>query len=213
MAVVLMGKSRNVLAAGLAFGFITWISCGKVRYPDYYVLNVPAPPSSNRIHGPVAGPLAVREFRAPIFLREGAIVYRSSPEQIDFYHYHRWAEDPRRAVTALVIQRLQTDGFFRSVDAYDGRSSIELVLSGTLDRLEELDRDGKVSVQVAISARLVSAKTGNVLWQGTSSKSAVPDQHTIAAVVVEMSRQMGSAVESLILSMEDHISAVTAAER
>jgi ABC-type uncharacterized transport system auxiliary subunit len=213
MAVVLMGKSRNVLAAGLAFGFITWISCGKVRYPDYYVLNVPAPLSSNRIHGPVAGPLAVREFRAPIFLREGAIVYRSSPEQIDFYHYHRWAEDPRRAVTALVIQRLQTDGFFRSVDAYDGRSSTELVLSGTLDRLEELDRDGKVSVQVAISARLVSAKTGNVLWQGTSSKSAVPAQHTIAAVVAEMSRQMGSAVESLILSMEDHISAVTAAER
>jgi ABC-type uncharacterized transport system auxiliary subunit len=213
MAVVLMGKSRNVLAAGLAFGFITWISCGKVRYPDYYVLNVPTPPSSNRVHGPVAGPLAVREFRSPVFLREGAIVYRSSPEQIDVYHYHRWAEDPRGAVTALVIQRLQTDRFFRSVDAYDGRSTTDLVLSGTLDHLEELDRDGKVSVQVAISARLVSAKTGEVLWQGTSSKSATPDQHTIAAIVAEMSRQVGSAVESLVLSMEDRVSAVATAER
>src|SRR5579859_6810521 len=119
MAVVLIGKSRNVFAVGLAFGLITSISCAKIRYPDYYVLNAPAPPSSNRIHGPVAGTLAVREFRAPVFLREGAIVYRSSPEQIDFYNYHRWAEDPRRPVTALVIQRLQADGFFRSVDAYD----------------------------------------------------------------------------------------------
>jgi ABC-type uncharacterized transport system auxiliary subunit len=213
MAVVLIGNSRKVLTVGLVFGFITSMSCGKIRYPDYYVLNVPAPPSSNRIHGPVAGPLAVREFRAPVFLREGAIVYRSSPEQIDFYHYHRWADDPRRAVTALVIQRLQADGVFRSVDAYDGRSSTELVLSGTLDRLEELDRDGKVSVQVAISARLVSAKTGDVLWRGTSSKSATPDQHTIAAIVAEMSRQMGGAVESLVVSMEDRVSAVTTAER
>jgi len=213
MAFVLKNNSRNVLAVGLVFGFVTSISCGKVRYPDYYVLNVPAPPSSNHIHGPVAGPLAVREFHTPVLLREGEIVYRSSPEQIDFYHYHRWAEDPRRAVTALVIQRLQTDGFFRSVDAYDGRSTTDLVLSGTLDHLEELDRDGKVSVQVEISARLVSAKTGEVLWQGTSSKSATPDQHTIAAIVAEMSRQVGSAVESLVLSMEDRVSAVATAER
>lgn len=213
MAFVLINISRNVLAVGLVFGFVTSISCGKVRYPDYYVLNVPAPPSSNRIHGPGAGPLAVREFRSPVFLREGAIVYRSSPEQIDVYHYHRWAEDPRRAVTALVIQRLQTDGLFRPVDAYDGRSTTDLVLSGTLDHLEELDRDGKVSVQVAISAQLVSAKTGEVLWQGTSSKSASPDQHTIAAIVAEMSRQVGSAVESLVSSMEDRVSAVATAER
>ncbi len=38
--------------------------------------------------------MAVREFRSPVFLREGAIVYRPPAEQIAFYHYHRWAEDP-----------------------------------------------------------------------------------------------------------------------
>jgi ABC-type uncharacterized transport system auxiliary subunit len=202
-----------MLGIGLVIGFITSTSCGKIRYPDYYVLNVPAPPSAHRIHGPVAGSLAVREFRAPVFLREGAIVYRPSPEQIDFYHYYRWAEDPRQTVTDLMVQQLQAAGLFRSVNRYDGRGSPEFVLSGTLEHLEELDHDGKASVQVTISARLVSAKTGDVVWQDTSSKMAAPDQRTIAAIVGEMSRQMGGAVQSLVVSMEDRVAAVAAAER
>jgi ABC-type uncharacterized transport system auxiliary subunit len=212
MTVVLAGNFRNILAIGLVIGFMTSTSCGKIHYPDYYVLNIPAPAPANRIHGPVAGSLAVREFRAPVFLREGAIVYRPSPEQIDFYHFYRWAEDPRRAVTDLMVQHLQAGGFFRSVDLYDGRGSADLVLSGTLEHLEELDHDGKVSVQVTISARIVSAKTGDVVWQGMSSKIATLDKRTIAGIVEEMSRQMGSAVESLVLSIRDRLPAPAAPE-
>ena len=39
--------------------------------------------------------LAIREFSAPTYLRQGAIAYKTSPEQIGFYAYHRWATDPR----------------------------------------------------------------------------------------------------------------------
>src|ERR1700719_2179802 len=66
---------------------------GRVRYPNYYTLNVPAPPDpppSENVHAAVA----IREFSAPAYLRQGAIVYKSSPEQIDFYAYHRWAINP-----------------------------------------------------------------------------------------------------------------------
>jgi hypothetical protein len=41
------------------------------------------------------------------------MVYWPSAEQIAFYHYRRWAEDARRAVTELMIQDLQASGFFR----------------------------------------------------------------------------------------------------
>jgi len=212
MAAVLKGIPKNVLALGLTIGLIASTSCGGIRYPDYYALNFPAPPSVPRTQSTVAGSLAVREFRSPVFLREGAIVYRPSAEQIAFYQYHRWAEDPRRAVTELMIQDLQASGYFRSVDVYDGgRGSSDLVLSGTLEHLEELDQAGKVSVQVTISARLVTANTGEVVWQDTSSKTGTPDQRTIAAIVDEMSRQMGSAVESLVSSMGNRVLPVSAA--
>jgi hypothetical protein len=85
------------------------------------------------------------------------------------------------------------------------------VLSGTLEHLEELDHAGTVSVQVTISARLVTANTGEVVWQDTSSKTGTPDQRTIAAIVAEMSRQIGSAVESLVSSMRDRVLPVSAA--
>src|ERR1700676_1653051 len=66
---------------------------GRVRYPNYYTLNLPAPPDP-----PVAekahASLAIREFRAPTYLRQGAIVYKASPEQIGLYAYHRWAMPP-----------------------------------------------------------------------------------------------------------------------
>jgi ABC-type uncharacterized transport system auxiliary subunit len=212
MAAVLTGISKNVLTIGLMIGFIASTSCGRIRYPDYYALNFPAPPAVRRIQSAVVGSLAVREFHSPVFLREGAIVYRPSAEQIAFYPYHRWAEDPRRAVTELMMQDLQASGIFRSVDFYNGGlGSPDLVLSGTLEHLEELDHAGTVSVQVTISARLVTANTGEVVWQDTSSKTGTPDQRTIAAIVAEMSRQIGSAVESLVSSMRDRVLPVSAA--
>lgn len=208
---MLTGISKNVVALGLMAGFIASTSCGRIHYPDYYALDFPPPPSVHLIQGAVAGSVAVREFRAPVFLREGAIVYRPSAEQIAFYQYHRWAEDPRQAVTDLMMRDLAASGLFQSVDIFDGRGSPDLVLSGTLEQLEELDQVGKVSVQVTISARLVTTKTGEVVWQDTSSKTGTPDQRTITAIVDEMSRQMGSAVESLVSSMGTRVLPVSAA--
>src|SRR5271168_1487737 len=129
-------------------------SCGgRVRYPEYYTLNLPAPPdppAADKTHAS----LAIREFRAPTYLRQGAIVYKTSPEQIDFYAYHRWAMDPRDFVTNSVIERLRASGAFARVQAYDGSRNVDYVLSGRLEKLEELDYQGSIKVQVAISAQM-----------------------------------------------------------
>jgi len=114
------------------------VGCGRVRYPKYYTLNLPAPPDpppAANVHTAVA----VREFSAPVYLRQGAIVYKPSPEQIDFYAYHRWAINPREFVTNSVIERLRASGDFTSVKPYDGRPDAEYVLSGRLEKLEEID--------------------------------------------------------------------------
>ena len=99
----------------LAIGLMGLAGCaGKIRYPTYYVLNVPAPASTNDRSKPILGSVAVRVFSAPEFLREGPIAYRQSPEQLDFYNYHRWAVDPRRVVTAAMVRKMQTQGLFQS---------------------------------------------------------------------------------------------------
>ncbi|MGO9676932.1 MAG: hypothetical protein ACLPW4_06735, partial [Candidatus Sulfotelmatobacter sp.] len=53
--------------------------CGRVRYPAYYTLNLPAPPDPPAPEN-VRTSIAVREFQSPGYLRQGPIVYRSTPE-------------------------------------------------------------------------------------------------------------------------------------
>jgi len=170
---------------------------GKVRYPSYYTLNLPAPPdppASENAHATVA----IREFRAPAYLRQGTIVYKPSPEQIGFYAYHRWAIDPCEFVTNSVIERLRASGHFAHVKAYDGRPGIEYVLSGRLDKLEEVDYDGAVKVEVAISAQMTNLATGATVWTNAVSEVGEVNKRDVPTAVSGMNRTMERAINKLL---------------
>jgi ABC-type uncharacterized transport system auxiliary subunit len=189
-------------------------SCGgKVRYPNYYTLNLPAPPDPPAAENAHAA-VAVREFRAPAYLRQGAIVYKPSPEQIGFYGYHRWAINPCEFVTNSVIERLRASGNFAHVKRYDGRPDIEYVLSGRLEKLEEIDYEGGVKVEVAISAQMTNLATGVTVWANAVSEVGDVNKSDVPAVVTEMNRTMERAIEKLLSPMPaDVATGPTAAER
>jgi ABC-type uncharacterized transport system auxiliary subunit len=170
---------------------------GKIKYPNYYTLNLPAPPDPPAAENAHAT-LAIRQFRAPAYLRQGAIVYRTSPEQIGLYAYQRWAIDPRDLVTNAVIERLRASGAFARVQAYDGNRDVEYVLSGRLEKLEELDYQRGVKVEVAVSAEIANIATGAVVWSNTVSEIGDVNKRDVPAVVSEMNRTMERAIEKLV---------------
>ncbi len=196
-----MRKSR---IAALLIGFMALGGCAKVRYPDYYALKLPNPVSASRDSERIPASVAVREFRAPQYLRQGSIVYRPDSEQIAFYDYHRWAEDPRQSVTNTIVRELKQ--VFESVDFYDGRTGSEFLLTGSLDHLEEVDSGRSVSVEVGISAKLQNVKTGSVMWSDTSFKTSEVRQRSLSAVVAEMSRDLSEAATQLVSSMRSQVS-------
>ena len=187
----------------IAFSFVltalvTLTGCGgSVKYPNYYALHVPPPPDPPAKEG-VRASLAVREFRSPTYLHQGAIVYKTSPEQIGFYNYHRWAVDPREVVTNAVTDRLRAGGNFTEVRPYDGRSDIDYVLIGRIEKLEEIDYDGGVKVEVAINAQMTKLSTGAAVWTNTVDEMGTVGQRDVPAVVSEMNRTMERAVEKLL---------------
>ena len=201
----LLGAIVLTTALGILAG-----CAGKIKYPSYYVLNVPAPLSARNSSKPILGPVAVREFSAPSYLRGGPIAYRPSPEQLDFYEYHRWAEDPRRVVTAAMVEGIQARGLFQSVDMFDGRGSPEYLVTGTLDHLDELEEGTSVSIEVSLSARLINLQTGDVLWHDRKSKTTKLDQRSVPGIVAEMSRDLTDAVDGLVSSMQDRATAASA---
>jgi ABC-type uncharacterized transport system auxiliary subunit len=189
-------------------------SCGgRVRYPNYYTLNLPAPPDpppAENVHATVA----IHEFRAPAYLRQGAIVYKPSPEQISFYAYHRWAVNPCDFVTNSVIERLRASGDFARVTPYDGRPGTEYVLSGRLEKLEEIDYEDGVKVEVAISAQMTKLATGATVWTNAVSEVGDVNRRDVPAVVSEMNRTMERAIGKLLSPMPaDAATGSTAAER
>ena len=190
---------KQLKRAGFALAaLIVLAGCGgAVKYPSYYTLHVPPPPDPPMAES-VRATLAVREFRSPTYLRQGAIVYKTSPEQIGFYDYHRWAVDPREFVTNAVAERLRASGNFAQVKTYDGRPDINYILSGRLEELEEIDYEGGVKVKVAISAQMVNVATGATVWCNSVSEVGTVSQHDVPAVVAAMNATMGQAIEKLL---------------
>jgi len=195
---VIMRRTVTTIVFSLAALVILTGCAGKVRYPNYYTLNLPAPPDPPAAEKAHAS-LAIREFRAPTYLRQGAIVYKTSPEQIGFYAYDRWAIDPRDFVTNSIIDRLRACGAFARVQGYNGSRDVDYVLSGRLEKLEELDyQGGGVKVQVAISAEMTSIASGAVVWSNAVSEIGDVNKRDVPAVVSEMNRTMQRAIEKLV---------------
>jgi ABC-type uncharacterized transport system auxiliary subunit len=173
------------------------VGCGRVRYPHYYTLNLPVPPDPPA-SGNTHATLAIREFSAPTYLRQGAIAYKASPEQIGFYAYDRWGTDPREIVTNAVIDHLRASTAFAFVKPYDGRPDASYVLSGRLEKLDELDYEGGVKVEIALSAQMTSIATGATVWSNAVSEVGDVNKREVPAVVSEMNRTMERAIEKLL---------------
>lgn len=171
--------------------------CGRVRYPAYYTLNLPPAPDPPAQES-VRTSIAVREFQSPGYLRQGPIVYRATPEEIGFYEYHRWAEDPRTLVTSAVIDHLRASGHFSLVSKYDGRADMDFIFSGRLEKLEEVDYDAGVKVEVAMSAQIIRVATGTTVWSNAVSEVGTVPKRTVPGVVSQMNRTMELAINKLL---------------
>lgn len=192
-----MKKSLSALALMLAMAAILSGCGGRLRYPSYYTLNLPAPPDPPAPEN-VRISLAVREFQCPGYLRQGPIVYRSTPEQIGFYEYHRWAADPRTLVTDAVVDHLRASGQYSTVSIYNGRADIDYVFSGKLEKMEELDYESGVKVEVALSAQITRVDTGATVWTNSVSERGTVYQRNVPGVVSQMNRTMAIAVNKLL---------------
>ena len=194
-----MKKFTPIVALMLTL-LATLAGCGRVRYPAYYTLNLPAPPDPPAADS-VRTSIAVREFQSPSYLRQGPIVYRATPEEIGFYEYHRWATDPRALVTSAVIDHLRASGQFALVSMYDGRPDNQYVFSGKLEKLEEVDSQAGVKVEVAMSGQITRVKTGTTVWSNAVSEVGTVSRRSVPGVVSEMNQTVATAINKLLATV------------
>jgi len=206
-------KRIHITVGLLLSSLIILAGCsGKMRYPSYYTLNLPAPPDPPAAEDAKAT-VAIREFTAPAYLRRGAIVFKTSPESVGFYQYQRWAVDPCDFVTDSVRDRFSATGLFAHVKRYDGRPDAEYLVTGRLEKLEEIDYDGGVKVVVAISAQMIKVDTGATVWAKAVSKVGNVEKRDASAVVSAMSNTMDGAMQELLTPLPAEMSRTAALKR
>ena len=191
--------AAQLLTAGLS-------SCGgKIPPTNYYVLELPAIPRAQAEVVPAT--VVVAPFRASQMLTQDRIVYRPAAGEVGFYEYHRWAEDPRETITSTFISRLQALGTFATVVALDGRTKADYILRGRIEKLEEVDFGGGVSVHVRLSAELVTFDGRKPVWQGVSEQKGQVGVGEVSAVVAEMSRAVRAGLDKLSAELDGWVRA------
>ena len=191
-------------------GALVLAGCGSVRYPTNYVLSLPSPVPRATPSNTALGPLTIREFRCPEYLCEGRIVYRPTEEEVGFYEYHRWAMNPRQAITQYVGEGLRSRSLFRSVAFHERGSDAAFVLSGNIERLEEVDEGRDVHAVCRISAQLLDTRTRAVVWSHTASETVAVEKRDIAGVVSSLSAAVRTVSDRLLKSMAEELPATMA---
>jgi ABC-type uncharacterized transport system auxiliary subunit len=195
------GSRRTIRAVAVCIGVLSSGACGTARYPAYYLLRFePSARAAASERG--VGTLAVNELRCPDYLCEGRIVYRPTPTEVAFYQYHRWAVSPRAMVAQHLAEGVRARSLFTSVWGYESRVAADFVLSGTLERLEEVDEGRDVVAICTMSAQLLDARTQVVVWSGTVTERVAVEQRDVAGVVDGLTTAVRASVDQLIAGLE-----------
>jgi ABC-type uncharacterized transport system auxiliary subunit len=193
----------SILAIAAA---VALAACGSVQYASHYVLDI-APAGPPRAAAPTAlGPLVVPELECPPYLCEGRVVYREEP-RIGFYDYHRWAIDPRTALTRLLTDRLRASSLFESVTTGGSTAKAAYLLRGEIERFEEVDEKTSVHAVCTISAEIVEVKTGTVAWRGTVSEKVPVQRRDVPGVVAGLRVAAETVADRLVASLADELPA------
>jgi ABC-type uncharacterized transport system auxiliary subunit len=84
------------------------------------------------------------------------------------------------------------------VSIYDGHSNPDYILAGRLEKLEEVDYEGGVKVQVEIWAQMTKLDTGATVWSNEVSESGTVSGRDVPAIVSEMNHAMDRAIAKLL---------------
>ena len=100
-----------------------------------------------------------------------------------------------------VADRLRNENLYKHVAAHERGIQPAYILTGSIDRLEEVDAPGHVRVVCALSAQLIDTQTGAIVWTGVASETVSVEERNVAGIVRSLSSAVQTTVDELMKSM------------
>ncbi len=166
------------------FVTLVLIRCGgSVPEMHYYLIDYPVAKQTDGGEATHQVVLGVARFEVAPLYKEERLVYRDSPYEGKYYHYHRWIASPEQMITEKVIEQLNASNLFEQVLAFPKYSQVDYLLEGTIKALEEWDEKDQWYARVQIAFELVSKADYQIVWQKTIEKKNVVPHKTPAEIV------------------------------
>jgi ABC-type uncharacterized transport system auxiliary subunit len=126
----------------LAIPFLNLPSCsGKQVVTKYYVISGLDETLAYNTESPAANINAYAEiapFQMSKAYDDNRIALRVQSNQLTYYYYHKWAENPAASVRNLVGRQLKTAGIFKDVQKQILGRKADYIVSGSIHSLERV---------------------------------------------------------------------------
>jgi ABC-type uncharacterized transport system auxiliary subunit len=111
----------------------------------------------------------------------------------------------RRMITDSIADRIRTGGVFGSVESAKSAAGVTYLLTGAIERLEEVDDGRDVQVVVQLSAQLVDTRAQKTVWRHSEIASEPVSKRDVSGVVGGLSAATRRAIDALIASLESDV--------
>jgi ABC-type uncharacterized transport system auxiliary subunit len=207
----LASRVRCQKAAGLVLlAALLCPACASAPKTRYYTLRTPQPPAA--IAPGTQFSLQVERFEAPDLLLDNRMIYYSSPTELNFHEYHRWASDPGDLLSDLALKFFAKTSLFQRVYAYPAPVKADYTLRGRVLDLDELKygtSGGKGGeARLGLKLDLLQVQQNKVVWSSRLEQT-VPNQGGGVRGAVEA---MNIAAERLLQNAYGAISQVVERE-
>jgi ABC-type uncharacterized transport system auxiliary subunit len=181
----------------IGFGLsLILVGCAATPNTHYYLIDIPAYTQPAAMPQPVI--LGIERVTSDDLYSDDRLVFRESPHEAQFYHYHRWITNPPRIVSEKLVTRLKEAKLFKNVVTMPARIPPDYTLQVHLRAFEEWDESEKWYGQVRFSAALIQSTTQEIVWQEDFTRKTAASERKPLAVIQALSKSVDLALNDLL---------------
>ncbi len=131
------------------------------------------------------------------------VIYRRTPNEVEFYHYHRWVAPPAELIWQQLYIDINTSSLFERIVRYPHfEEEVDFILRISVVRLEEWDEENEWYAVLEMNAVLEKAATGEKVFEKRIAANQVITDTSPQGVVVALNTSMQKCSEQLLSAVK-----------
>ena len=207
---------KRGLKLGILCGITLMLACSLGRIPtrNYYIISYTpvskTPATSNR---PYPYSLQIGRFEVQRIFNRQNILYRYSPNQIQYYEIQQWAVRPDYMIGDMVFKHLEASNLANRVgiDFFDTRPDFRI--EGSVEALEKLDAGDIYFAHLSMSFKMLRTADGAQVWDYSFDQRKQVFQQEMVYTIRGLSSILQSQMDVVVSQLDSLFYAIQTGKR